>query len=111
MKFHEAPNKKGVGTISQSSRNVTIAGHRTSVRLEDEIWEGLDEICRRESLSLAELCTMIERRRRGASRTSAIRVFILTYFRAAATDDGHVDAGHGVLSSERKGAGLRKTAE
>ncbi len=54
---------------------------------------------------------MIEDRRRGASRTSAIRVFILSYFRAAATDEGHIDAGHGVLSSGGKVAAPRKVAE
>ena len=70
------------------------------------MWEGLDEICRRETLSLSELCTMIERRRAGTSRTSAVRVFVLSYFRAAATDQGHADVGHGVLS-DKKGSDRR----
>lgn len=78
------------------SRNVTVAGHRTSVRLEPAMWVALQEICRRERCSLHEVCTQIAARRQpGASLTAAIRVFIMAYFRAAATDDGHRRAGHG----------------
>lgn len=78
------------------SRNVTVAGHRTSVRLEPAMWVALQEICRRERCSLHEVCTQIAAQRQsGASLTAAIRVFIMAYFRAAATDDGHRRAGHG----------------
>ncbi len=35
------------------SRNVTVAGHRTSMRLEPAMWDALGEICRREHASLA----------------------------------------------------------
>lgn len=78
------------------SRNVTIAGHRTSVRLEPEMWSGLSEICRRERASLHEICTAVSQRKSdNTSLTAAIRVFVMTYYRAAATDDGHVKASHG----------------
>lgn len=78
------------------SKNVTVSGHRTSVRLEPDMWEALKEICRRERATLHEVCTQIAAHRRDkASLTAAIRVFIMAYFRAAATDDGHHRAGHG----------------
>lgn len=77
------------------SRNVTIAGHRTSLRLEDRMWDALAEICERESASIHELCTAIDSRRRCPNRTSAVRAFIVDYFRAAATGPGHSRAGHG----------------
>ncbi len=78
------------------SRNVTIAGHRTSVRLEPEMWSGLSEICRRERASLHEICTAVSQRKaENTSLTAAIRVFVMTYYRAAATDDGHLKASHG----------------
>ena len=70
------------------SRNVTINGHRTSVRLEQASWEAIEEICSSEGVSLHELCSMIEGQRNGSSRTSAVRAFIVTYFRTAATDQG-----------------------
>ncbi len=77
------------------SRNVIIRGRRTSLRLEKEAWEALEEICKRENKSIHEICTMIEKRRSVSNRTSAIRLFILTYFRNAATEAGHKKAGHG----------------
>lgn len=65
-------------------RNVTVDGHRTSLRLEAETWDALDEICRREGVTIHQLCSLVDRRRNGQGRTSAVRVFILTYFRNAA---------------------------
>ena len=78
-------------------RNVSIHGHRTSLRLEGEIWAALEEICRLEGLSSHQLCALIDNRWRSANRTSAIRAFIVGYFRAAATPEGHRLAGHGQL--------------
>jgi predicted DNA-binding ribbon-helix-helix protein len=75
---------------------VAIAGHRTSVRLDPEMWSGLNEICRRERASIHEICTSVStRKNENTSRTAAIRVFVMAYFRTAATEDGHVKAGHG----------------
>lgn len=80
------------------SRNVTVDGHRTSLRLEQDVWGALEEICEREDMSVHEVCTLIEQRRIGSSRTAAVRAFILGYFREAASDTGHVRAGHGNLA-------------
>ena len=77
------------------NRNVTLSDRRTSLRLEMPMWDGLEEICRREHRTLHEVCTAIEDQRRPLSLTAAVRVFILTYFRAAATEAGHRAAGHG----------------
>lgn len=66
------------------SRNVTILGRRTSLRLEIELWEAIEEICEREGLSLHELCSLIEPvRMKGTSRTSAIRAFTILYYKIA----------------------------
>lgn len=75
------------------SRNVTVDGHRTSLRLEPETWAALDEICQLEETNVHALCSLIERHRRGTSRTSAVRVFIVSYFRAAARGVGRPPAG------------------
>jgi len=78
------------------SRNVTINGHRTSVRLEPEMWTGLSEICRREHATPHEVCSAIAGHKiENTSLTAAIRVFVMRYFRAAATEDGHAKVGHG----------------
>jgi predicted DNA-binding ribbon-helix-helix protein len=77
------------------NRNVTVRDRRTSMRLERAMWEALHEICRREGKSLNELVTEIDAQRSESSLTAAIRVYLLRYFSAAATDEGHRLAGHG----------------
>jgi predicted DNA-binding ribbon-helix-helix protein len=79
------------------NRNVTVGGRRTSMRLEPAMWEALQHICSREGKSLNELVTEIDRQRSESSLTAAIRVYLLRYFSAAATDEGHRLAGHGDL--------------
>ena len=76
-------------------RNVTVSGRRTSIRLEPGMWDGVAEICRREGRTIHEICSMVEKYRRDSSFTAHLRVFIMNYFRAAATEEGHADAGHG----------------
>lgn len=65
-------------------RNVTVNGHRTSIKLEPDMWEALEEICDREGFSLSEICSRLDRRRRQSSLTAAVRVFIVGYYRALA---------------------------
>ncbi len=77
------------------SRNVTVAGKRTSVRLEPSMWDALAELCRRENCTTNEICTLVARSQDSSSLTAAIRVVILSYFRNAATEEGHLQAGHG----------------
>ncbi len=57
-------------------RSVLIAGHATSVSLEDAFWRQLKIIARARGLSLNGLIGEIDRRRQG-NLSSAIRVFIL----------------------------------
>ena len=63
-------------------KNVTINGHRTSLRLEQTIWDAFNEICQREGLTVHQLFALIENHRQGSSRTSAVRTFIVNYLRA-----------------------------
>tara|TARA_R110002072_G_scaffold19040_25_gene70630 strand:+ start:22924 stop:23130 length:207 start_codon:yes stop_codon:yes gene_type:complete len=66
------------------------------------MWEALQEISLREGLSVSSLCTRVEERRMTSGLTAAVRVYILSYFRAAATDRGHAAAGHGRLTVWRR---------
>lgn len=78
------------------SRNLVINGHRTSARLEPEMWVALFDIVRREGRSVHDVCSLIAQSKpEGCSLTAAIRVFIVAYFRAAATEEGHARARHG----------------
>ncbi len=86
----------GLKKSSLVSRNITVVGRRTSVRLEPEMWNALREISKREQCSIHDISSLIQLRKNPAtSLTAAIRVFLMLYYRAAATEDGHIRAGHG----------------
>ncbi len=93
----EQSHPKGHGSSTLINRNVTVAGRRTSVRLEQAMWDALEEMCRREGKVMNRLITEIEQNRQESSLTAAIRVTIMLYFKTAATERGHVRAGHGSL--------------
>lgn len=84
------------------SKNINISGRRTSVRLEPEMWKSLKEIANREECSIHEICTLVDlRKKENTSLTAAIRVFIMLYYKAASTEDGHRRAGHGCVEQMR----------
>jgi predicted DNA-binding ribbon-helix-helix protein len=58
-------------------RSIAIAGHRTSVSLEEIFWRELKSTAETRGLSIAALVAEIDAGRRGANLSSAIRVFIL----------------------------------
>lgn len=93
------------------SRNVTIQGRRTSVRLEPEMWNALKEIARREQCTIHDICSLIyARKKRESSLTASIRVFLMLYFRSAATEDGHCRAGHGHFANMMARAKIKTAA-
>lgn len=73
------------------SRNVRIHNRRTSVRLEPEMWNALNEVARLEKCSIHDLCGAVhDLKERGVSFTGALRVFLMEYYRAAAKSDSRV---------------------
>lgn len=87
------------------SRNITVMGRRTSIRLEPEMWMALRDISKRERCSIHDICTLVFiRKNEATSLTAAIRVFLMLYFRAAATEDGHQKAGHGSFDEMKRRA-------
>ncbi len=80
------------------NRNIIAARGRSSMRLEPEIWDALQEICKREQVNLGDLVQKVEGSSSNGGRTSAVRVFAFQYFRAAATEEGHAAAGHGPIA-------------
>ena len=61
--------------------NLSINGNRTSLALEVGVWDTLTEICRREEMSLDELCETIVMASNDISMASAIRIHALGYFK------------------------------
>lgn len=100
--------EKESDTLSKStliSRNITISKRRTSVRLEPEMWVALKEISDRENCSIHDVCSLISVRKNSqTSLTAAIRVFLMLYFRAATSEEGHKRAGHGCFEVMKRRA-------
>jgi predicted DNA-binding ribbon-helix-helix protein len=62
-------------------RSIVIAGHKTSVSLEDAFWTGLKEIAGGRDMTLSDLVSSIDTDRRQGNLSSAIRLFVLDYYR------------------------------
>jgi len=63
-------------------RSIVIAGHKTSVSLEDAFWQGLKEIAVQRQMTLSDLVASIDTDRRHGNLSSAIRLFVLDHYRA-----------------------------
>ena len=62
-------------------RSIVIAGHKTSVSLEDAFWRGLKEIAGEHHVPLSDLIDRIDSGRQYANLSSAIRLFVLDFYR------------------------------
>lgn len=68
-------------------RSITIAGHRTSISLEEEFWKALRAIAREDGQSINALVSTIDKQR-STNLSSAIRVFVLNRYRTPADHGG-----------------------
>jgi predicted DNA-binding ribbon-helix-helix protein len=67
-------------------RSIVIAGHKTSVSLEDAFWKCLKEIAGGREITLSDLVASIDTDRRYGNLSSAIRLFVLDHYRAQLGD-------------------------
>jgi predicted DNA-binding ribbon-helix-helix protein len=65
-------------------RSIMLAGHKTSVSLEDAFWQGLKEIASQRKMSGSALIGLVDAQRGDGNLSSAIRLFVLDYFRSLA---------------------------
>ena len=72
-------------------RSIVIGGHKTSVSLEDAFWKGLKEVAGERDMTLSDLVAAIDTDRQHGNLSSAIRLFVLDFYRSQPADDG---AGH-----------------
>ena len=73
-------------------RSFSIKGHPTSISLEAPFWDALKEAAARERLPLAALVARIDAERNGAGLSSAVRVWLLAYYRRLAASSPGPDA-------------------
>ena len=63
-------------------RSIVVAGHKTSVSLEDAFWLSLKQIGKVRQMTLSALVGAIDTHRQYGNLSSAIRLFVLDHFRA-----------------------------
>jgi predicted DNA-binding ribbon-helix-helix protein len=67
-------------------RSIVIAGHKTSVSLEDAFWKGLKEIANGRDMTLSDLVAAIDSERQHGNLSSAIRLYVLDFYRNQLSD-------------------------
>ena len=72
-------------------RSIVIDGQKTSVSLEDAFWNGLKEIAVERRMPLQQLVSAINAQRQHGNLSSAIRLFVLDFYRAqlSGAKEGH----------------------
>lgn len=85
-------------------RSVIIAGHKTSVSLEDAFWRSLKEIAINSRVTLSDLVGSIDSQRHHGNLSSALRLFVLGHYQAQS--NGHYrseQAQHEIILSQTPG--------
>jgi predicted DNA-binding ribbon-helix-helix protein len=62
-------------------RSIVLAGHKTSVSLEDDFWDSLKRIAASQGATASELAGTIDVERRGGNLSSCLRLFVLDFYR------------------------------
>ncbi len=81
------PSRRATLPLNDSTltcQTVSIGTRRTSLRLEPEMWEALQIVMGQTGRTMPQLMLEIDLYRQQSSLTSAVRVVILKFFRAAA---------------------------
>jgi predicted DNA-binding ribbon-helix-helix protein len=87
-------------------RSIVVAGHKTSVSLEDEFWQALKEIASDQEMTLSDLVATIDTGRHHGNLSSAIRLFVLNHFRAQLAKRRPNDSTRGSSSAHATGPAL-----
>jgi predicted DNA-binding ribbon-helix-helix protein len=82
-------------------RSIVIGGHKTSVSLEDAFWKGLKEVAGTRDMTLSDLVAAIDTERQHGNLSSAIRLFVLEFYRNRRSDENDGRAGSRELVSAR----------
>jgi predicted DNA-binding ribbon-helix-helix protein len=65
-------------------RSTYVAGHKTSVSLEDAFWSALKKIAATRKIPLSDLVSTIANERKNGNLSSAIRLFVFDHYRRLA---------------------------
>lgn len=83
----------GSSEIRIVKRSVLVAGHATSVSVEEPFWDGLKRMAQDRGTSINALIAVIDDERRTANLSSAIRLAVLDHYRSRAAEAAPARAG------------------
>jgi predicted DNA-binding ribbon-helix-helix protein len=72
-------------------RSIVIAGHKTSVSVEEPFWRGLRDIAAAKGMKVSELVALIDNDRQRGNLSSHIRLFVLDYYQTLVVRSGAVE--------------------
>jgi predicted DNA-binding ribbon-helix-helix protein len=87
-------------------RSIVIAGHKTSVSLEDAFWNGLKDIAGNRDMTLSELVGTIDSERQHGNLSSAIRLFVLDQYRHQYSEERSAHGLNGEMMASRPAASM-----
>ena len=67
-------------------RSIVICGQKTSVTLEDAFWNSLKEIAHQRRMTPSDLVMEIDAQRPHSNLSSALRLFVLKFYRSQIPD-------------------------
>jgi predicted DNA-binding ribbon-helix-helix protein len=76
--------ERGTQKSRVKKRSIVIAGHKTSMSLENEFWDALREIAAQQGATMSALVSTIDTNRQHQNLSSMIRLFVLDHYRAQA---------------------------
>ena len=79
-------------------RSIVLAGHKTSVSLEDAFWKGLKEIAGGRHMTLSDLVGAIDSQRQHGNLSSALRLFVLDFYRSQVSEKDSRDGIHDMMA-------------
>ena len=69
-------------------RSLTLAGHRTSVSLEDAFWDALNDIAKARGVTMTALVREIDEARGVTALSQSLRAYALNWYRDKTSRDG-----------------------
>jgi predicted DNA-binding ribbon-helix-helix protein len=66
-------------------RSIIVAGHKTSISLEDAFWDAVREIAVAKGITISSLVASIASGRQHYNLSSCVRLFVLEYYQVRAS--------------------------
>jgi predicted DNA-binding ribbon-helix-helix protein len=68
-------------------RSINVAGHKTSISLEDAFWQALKDLAKTRRTTMSDLIGGIDAERQNGNLSSALRLFVLNHYQSPPTSN------------------------